>query len=116
MCFIVHKTTSELERTILATLYLAGGKNTDSWHARKGDLQCIFPLDVPMVPSSALVVSTDGARLTCGGFSLSKIVRLGRFQFIADYFGYLSLSPKRADSCFTFMGSTCDIPPLSMGG
>jgi hypothetical protein len=29
MCFIVHKTTSEQERGILTTLYLAGAKNTD---------------------------------------------------------------------------------------
>jgi hypothetical protein len=27
---------------ILTTLYLAGAKNTDSWHARKGDLQRAF--------------------------------------------------------------------------
>jgi hypothetical protein len=31
---------------------LAGAKNTDSWHARKGDLQRTFLLEVPMVPSS----------------------------------------------------------------
>jgi hypothetical protein len=29
MCFIVHKTTLELEHMILTTLYLAGAKNTD---------------------------------------------------------------------------------------
>jgi hypothetical protein len=29
MCFIVRKTTSELERMILTTLYLIGAKNTD---------------------------------------------------------------------------------------
>jgi hypothetical protein len=34
MCFVVHKTTSELECVILITLYLACAKNTDSWHAR----------------------------------------------------------------------------------
>jgi hypothetical protein len=28
MCFIVHKTTSELEREILTTLYFAGAENT----------------------------------------------------------------------------------------
>jgi hypothetical protein len=42
---------------ILTTLYLAGAKNTDSWCARKGGLQHAFPLDVTMVPSSALVVA-----------------------------------------------------------
>jgi hypothetical protein len=35
-------------------MYLKGAKNTDSWRARKGDLQRAFPLDVPMVPSSTL--------------------------------------------------------------
>jgi hypothetical protein len=30
MFFIVHKTTLELEHTILITLYLAGAKSTDS--------------------------------------------------------------------------------------
>jgi hypothetical protein len=29
MCFVVHKTTSELECVILTTLYLVGAKNTD---------------------------------------------------------------------------------------
>jgi hypothetical protein len=30
MCFIVHKTTSELKYVILTTLYLAGVENTKS--------------------------------------------------------------------------------------
>jgi hypothetical protein len=38
MCFVVRKTTSELQHAILTTLYFAGVENTDSWHARKGDL------------------------------------------------------------------------------
>jgi hypothetical protein len=29
MCFIVHKTTLELEHVILTTLYFAGVENTD---------------------------------------------------------------------------------------
>jgi hypothetical protein len=29
MCFVVHKTTSELERVILTTLHLVGAKNTN---------------------------------------------------------------------------------------
>jgi hypothetical protein len=31
---------------------LVGAKNTNDWHARKGDLQHAFSLDVLMVPSS----------------------------------------------------------------
>jgi hypothetical protein len=29
VCFIVHKTTSEQERAVLTTLYLADAKNTE---------------------------------------------------------------------------------------
>jgi hypothetical protein len=42
----------------------------------------------------------------CGGFSLGKTIHLGRFEFIVDYFGSLSLSPKRSNSGTTFIGST----------
>jgi hypothetical protein len=85
---------------------LAGAKNIDNWHTGKGDLQRAFPLDVSMVLSYAITIATDGEHLTCDGFSLSKIVRLGNFKFIADYFGSLSLSPKRGDTGAAFMGST----------
>jgi hypothetical protein len=64
MCFVVHKITSELEHMILTTLYL----------------------EVLMVPSSAIIIVTDGECLTCSGFSLCKTVCLGSFEFIADYF------------------------------
>jgi hypothetical protein len=59
-----------------------------------------------MVPSSAIAIAADGEHLTCGGFSLGKIVRLGNFRFIADYFGGLSLSFRRGDADTGFMGST----------
>jgi hypothetical protein len=85
---------------ILTTLYLAGAKNTDSWHARKRDLQRATPLDVAMVPSSSIAVTADG------GFSLGEPVHLGNFEFIADYFGSLSLSPRRGNESAIFMGST----------
>jgi hypothetical protein len=49
-----------------------------------------------MVPSSTIIVTADGERLTCGGFSFSETIRLGNFEFIADYFGGLSLSPRGA--------------------
>jgi hypothetical protein len=49
VCFIVRKTTSELEHAILTILYFAGAENTDSWCARKGELQGAFLLDVLMV-------------------------------------------------------------------
>jgi hypothetical protein len=106
VCFVVHKTTSELEHAILTTMYLVGAKNIGSWCARMGDLQCAFLLYVPMVPSSALAITTDGDCLTCGGFSLGETVHLGSIEFVADYFGSLSLSPRRGDLGPTFMGST----------
>jgi hypothetical protein len=81
-------------------------KNADSWQAKKGDLQRVFPLYVLMVPSSALTVAADGDPLMCGGFSLSEPICLGRFKFIADYFGGSSLSPRRGDSDPAFMGKT----------
>jgi hypothetical protein len=90
----------------LTTLYLADAKNTDSWCARNGDLQRAFPLDILMVPSSAIAIAADNERITCGGFTLGETVRLGNFEFIADYFGGLSLSPKRGDEEAAFMGST----------
>jgi hypothetical protein len=84
---------------------LADAENTDSWHTGKGDLQRAFPLNIPMVPSYALTVISDSERLTCSGFSLDETIRLGSFEFIADYFGGLSLSPRRGNSGAAFMGS-----------
>jgi hypothetical protein len=81
-------------------------KNIDSWCAGKGDLQRAFTLDVLMVPSSVIVVAADSEHLTFGGFSLGETVRLGNFEFIADYFVSLSLSPRRGDTSAAFMGST----------
>jgi hypothetical protein len=58
-----------------------------------------------------LAFSTDGECLTYNGFSLSETVHLGSFEFIANYFGGLSLSQRRCDSDTAFMGSTCSWPP-----
>jgi hypothetical protein len=63
--FVVRNSTSEQERVILTTLYLADAKNTDSWRTKKGSLQRVFLLDDLMVPSSALVVAADSERLSC---------------------------------------------------
>jgi hypothetical protein len=99
--FIVCKTTSELEHTILITLYLVGVKNIDNLHAMNEDLQCVFPLDISMVHSSLLAISVDGERLTCDGFSL-------------DYHGGLSLSPMINNSGAAFIDSTHSGPPSSL--
>jgi hypothetical protein len=91
---------------ILTTLYLTGAENTDSWCAMKGDLQCAFPVDLPMVPSSTIAITASGEHLTCGGFSFGETVHLRNFEFIADYFSGLSLSPGMGDEGAAFMGST----------
>jgi hypothetical protein len=90
----------------LITLYLAGAKNTNNWRTKKGDLQHAFPLDVLMVPSSAITVVANDERLTCGGFSHGEAVHLRNFEFIAVYFSGLSLSPRRGDTGTAFMGLT----------
>jgi hypothetical protein len=59
-----------------------------------------------MVPSSAIAIAANDEHLTCGGFSLSDTVHLGNFEFIADYFSGLSLSPRRDDTHTAFIGST----------
>jgi hypothetical protein len=59
-----------------------------------------------MVPSSALVVTSDGECLMCDGLFLGETVRLGRFELIAYYFIGLSLSPRRGSSGAAFMSST----------
>jgi hypothetical protein len=84
---------------ILTTLYLVGTKNTYSWYARKGDLQHAFPLDVLMVPSSALAIAVDGECLSSDVFSLGETSLFGSLEFIADHFGSLSLSHGGWFSC-----------------
>jgi hypothetical protein len=43
---------------------LGGVENTDSWHAKKGDLQRAFPLEILMVLSSVIIVAADDEHLT----------------------------------------------------
>jgi hypothetical protein len=91
---------------ILTTLYFAGAKNTNSWHARKEDLQCVTSLDILIVPSYSIAIAADGECLAYGGFSLGEPVGLGNFEFIANYFGGLSLSLRRGNKGVIFKGST----------
>jgi hypothetical protein len=113
VCFIVRKTTSELEHVILTTMFMLV-KNINRWCARKGCLQHAFPLNVSMVLSSALIVTYESQRLMCGGFSLSETIFLMSFKFIADYFSGLSLSPRRGNSSAAFIGSTHSGTPSLM--
>jgi hypothetical protein len=56
-----------------------------------------FPLDVPMVQSLALTITTDGEHLTCSCFSLDKTVIFWSIELIADCFSGLSLFPMGAN-------------------
>jgi hypothetical protein len=60
-----------------------------------------------MVPSSSIAIVADSERIMCSGFSLGEPVLLGNFEFIVDYFGGLSLSPRRGNEGTAFVGSTC---------
>jgi hypothetical protein len=98
--------TRDLDHHVLASV-----ENTDSWYARKGDLQSGFSLYVLMVPSSGITVTVDGERLTCGGFSLGETICFGSLEFIADFFGGLCLSLGREGSDATVIGATHNGPP-----
>jgi hypothetical protein len=72
----------------------------------RGICSTLFLDEVLVVPSSSIIIATDGECLACGGFSLGKPVRLGNFEFIANYFGSLSLSPRRGNGGAVIVGST----------
>jgi hypothetical protein len=69
-------------------------------------LQHAFPLDVLMVPSSALAIAADGEHLSCDVFSLGETIHFGSLKFIADHLGGLSLSPMWDGLGATIMVST----------
>jgi hypothetical protein len=97
---VVRETTSELEHTILTILFIVGAETPTV--GKEGGIVARFPLDVLMVHSSALAVTTDSECLTCGAFSLCETICFGSLESIADCFGSLSLSPKESDSGTTF--------------
>jgi hypothetical protein len=104
VCFIICKITLELEHTILATLYLAGAKNTYSWRAKKGDLQCAFPLEVLIVYSLKLSFVANTNNPTSIGLTPGETIWFGSLEFTVDRLACLSLSPEEGDSGTIFVG------------
>jgi hypothetical protein len=84
---------------------LAGLENTDSWPTRKGDLQCAFPLDVPMIPSPKLFFLANINNLTGVGLAPGSTIHFGSLEFTVDCLGHLSLSPQEGDSSAIFVGT-----------
>jgi hypothetical protein len=70
-----------------------------------------FPLNVLMVHSSMLAITTDGEHLTCGGFSIGETVCFGNLEFITNCFGSRSLPLKGNDSGTVFVGTACSGSP-----
>jgi hypothetical protein len=69
-----------------------------------GGFALCFHLDILMVHSSMLIVSTIRERLMYGDFSLGEIVCFGSLEFIADFFGCLSLSPGGVTQMLSSLG------------
>jgi hypothetical protein len=109
VCFVVLQSSQDHVRTGIHNL-----GHSISYRCKKhrqlarqeGGFAACFPQVVLMVPSSSITIVADGECLTCGGFTLCKLVRLENFEFITDYFSGLSLSPRRSDEGAIFVGST----------
>jgi hypothetical protein len=69
-------------------------------------LQCAFPLDILMVPSSTITVAADAECLSSNGFYLGETIHFGSLKFITDCFGSLNLSPRKDGLDAAAMGST----------
>jgi hypothetical protein len=114
VCFVVCKTISEQECTISTTLYVAGAKTHQQWvHQERGFAVCFSS----RCSDGSLICDRcrcDGECLTCSEFSLGETVHHGNFEFIIDYFGDLSLSPRRGNTGATFMGSTHNGEPTPL--
>jgi hypothetical protein len=74
MCFVVRKTTSEQEHDPDHPISCRCKKHRQLVRLEGVFIAC-FPRDVPMVPSSAITVTTNGEHLMCGGFSLGETMQ-----------------------------------------
>jgi hypothetical protein len=84
VCFVVHKTTSELEHVMLTTMILPVQKTPTVGTLGRG------------------IYSVFSSERSAG----SLICTRHRFEFIANYFHVLSRSSRRSNSDSTFIGST----------
>jgi hypothetical protein len=79
-------------------------KNTNSCRARKGDLQCAFPLDVLIVYLPKLSFVANGNNLTSIGLAPGKTTCFRSLEFIADRLGRILLSALEGYSGTIFIG------------
>jgi hypothetical protein len=90
---------------------LAGAKNTDSWHARKVDLQRAIPLDVLMITSLKLSFVANDSKSTSVSLSPGETIHFSSPEFTADRLGRLCLSLKERDSSAIFIGMVHNVSP-----
>jgi hypothetical protein len=90
----------------------AGVENTDSWRAKKGDLQHAFPLYVPMVTSPKLSFVANDNNLTDIGLALGETIHFSSLGFTANCLGHLSLPPYERDSSVIFIEMVHSGTPL----
>jgi hypothetical protein len=102
--FIIYETTLELETCDLVHHVICRCRKHQQLASQEGGFVVCFPLNILMVHSSTLVVTTNGEHLTCGGFSLGETVCFGILEFIAVCFGSLSHSPEENDSVTVSVG------------
>jgi hypothetical protein len=73
VCFVIRKTTLELEWTFLTTQFLPVQK-IPTVGARKGDLQHTFPLYISMVTSPKFSFVANGNNPTSISLALSETI------------------------------------------
>jgi hypothetical protein len=105
LCSIVREITSELETHDPVDPIICRCRKYRQLVCQEGRFVACFPLNVLIVHSLELTIIVDDKHLTCGGFSLGKIVRFRSLEFITDCFNSLSLSPRENNSDAIFVGT-----------
>jgi hypothetical protein len=103
VCFIVCRTTSELERVILTTLYLAGTKTLTVGAPGRGFAACFSSGRSDGYFTKTLFVANDN-NPTGIGLALGETICFGSLEFTTDRLGRLSLSPEDGDLGAIFIG------------